>query len=266
MAHIAITGASGNVGSAAVEAFDHETHTVTPMTHSETEEMESVVADVTDREGFTEKVPDDADVLVHLAANPSPYAEWDELSDVNVDGVYNAYHAAVENGVERVVYASSNHAVNARVTAAPDEPETMRADADAVYPDEATAPDSFYGVTKVAGEAMGKHFANQEDVETVNLRIGWLLSEDDLREEVADPVSEEYPEEAARFARAMWLSPRDCKDAVRTAGLADLPEGKDSVTAHAISANDERCLSLTGTLRTIGYAPRDNAAEVIESN
>lgn len=266
MTHVAITGAAGNVGRIAVDAFDRETHTVTPMTHSEKEEMESVVVDITDRDEFVERLPAEADVLVHLAANPSPYAEWDELSDVNVEGVYNAYHAAVENDVGRVVYASSNHATNGRIVADPDEPETMTKDAPAIYPDDATAPDSFYGVTKVAGEAMGNYFAHREDVETVNLRIGWLLSEEDLREEVADPVSEEYPEAAARFARAMWLSPRDCEDAVRTAGLADLPEGENSLTVHAVSANDERCLSLTHGLRAIGYSPRDDAADVVESN
>lgn len=266
MAHIAITGADGNVGSTAVEAFDHETHKVTPITHTETEGMESVVADVSDREAFVEKLPEDADVLVHLAANPSPYAEWDELKDVNVEGAYNAYYAADENDVGRVVYASSNHATNGHIVADPDEPETMRAGTDVIDPDDETAPDSFYGVTKVAGEAMGNYFAHREGVEAVNLRIGWLLSEEDLKSEVTDPVSEEYAEEASRFARAMWLSPRDCEDAVRAASLADLPEEENSVTVNAISANDERCLSLTHGLRTIGYRPRDNAAEVIESN
>lgn len=265
MAHIAITGAAGNVGSTVLDAFDRETHTVTPITQTEEEDIESVVLNVLNRDDFVEKLPDDVDVLVHLAANPSPYADWDEVKDVNVDGVYNAYHAAVENDLDRVVYSSSNHALNAREVADPDEPETLRDDAPAVYPDQEPYPDSFYGVTKVAGEALGKHFAHKTDLEVVNLRIGWLLPREQLREKVTDPPSsDEYTEEGARFARAMWLSPRDCRDAVAAAALADVRE--NPLTAHAISANDERCLSLTQTLRSIGYTPRDNAADVVEQN
>ncbi|SFR64980.1 NAD-dependent epimerase/dehydratase family protein [Halogeometricum limi] len=264
MAHIAVTGASGNVGGAALDAFDSDEHEVTAMTKSGLDDGDSIVVNVLDRAALTQKLPDDVDVIVHLAANPSPYADWDEVKDVNVDGVYNVYHAAVENDVDRVVYSSSNHALNAHEVADSSEPETLREDAPAIYPDDEPFPDSFYGVTKVAGESLGKLFAHREGIEVVNLRIGWLLSADELRETLADPVSEEYAEEAARFARAMWLSPRDCRDAVRSAALADLSE--NPVTAHAISANDERCLSLTHTLRTIGYEPRDNAADVIASN
>lgn len=262
MSHIVITGAAGNVGQVAVEAFEESDHDLTLFTHSEHDDLESTVLDVTEREAFVEKLPDDADVLVHLAANPSPYAEWDEVSDVNVDGVYNAYHAAVENDLSRVVYASSNHAVNASAVADPTEPETTTADASAMYPDSDTAPDSYYGVTKVAGEAMGKFYAHRHGLDVVNLRIGWLMSEEELRETVDDPPSSEYDDDAVRFARAMWLSPRDCRDALRTSATADLPE--TPVTAHAISENADRILSLVETRRALGYDPHDDAAAVLD--
>lgn len=265
MAHIAITGAGGDVGRVALDAFDEETHEVTPITRSDKEGIESVRIDVTNRDAFVENLPEDVDVLIHLAAEPSPYADWDDVREVNVDGVYNAYHAAVENDVDRVVYASSNHALNADDVAAPDEPETLRENAPVSYPDDEPHPDSFYGVTKVAGEALGKQFARREGLEVVNLRIGWLMSREDLRENVADPpTDDEHTAAGARFARAMWLSPRDCRDVVRASSLSDLPE--NPLTVHAVSANDERCLSLTSTLTSIGYAPRDNAAAVVESD
>jgi L-arabinose 1-dehydrogenase [NAD(P)+] len=60
----------------------------------------------------------------------------------------------------------------------------------------------------------------------------------------------------------MWLSPRDCRDAFEAAALSELPE--NPLTVHVISASDERCLSLTHTLRSIGYTPRDNASEVLD--
>ena len=262
MTHVAITGAAGNVGSVAVDAFEESAHDLTLFTHSETDDVESTVLDVTEREAFVERLPSDADVLVHLAANPSPYADWDAVSEVNVDGVYNAYHAAVENDLSRVVYASSNHAVNADAVADPTEPETTSDDAPVTDPDSDHAPDSYYGVTKVAGEAMGKFYAHRHGLEVVNLRIGWLMSDDQLRETVDDPPSSEYDEAAVRFARAMWLSPRDCRDAVRQAVTADLPA--TPVTAHAISENADRILSLAETRRALGYDPQDDAARVLD--
>nr|WP_254663445.1 NAD(P)-dependent oxidoreductase [Haladaptatus sp. W1] len=145
MARIAVTGASGNVGAEVIEAFDD--HDLTLITHSERDDMESIPLDVTNRDAFIDALSDE-DVLIHLAANPSPYADWDDLHRVNIEGTYNAYEAAVENGLDRVVYASSNHAVNGNETVAPDEPETLREETPAVSHDARPHPDSWYGVTK----------------------------------------------------------------------------------------------------------------------
>jgi L-arabinose 1-dehydrogenase [NAD(P)+] len=257
MTHIAITGAAGNVGRVLLEGFsDRE---VTPLTYEEEADIDGVVCDITDRERFAEALAGQGiDVLIHLAGNPSAYADWDELSEPNIEGVYNAYHAAVENDIDRVVYASSNHAVNIDDVDEPDEPETMTENAPVTYHDTPPRPDSFYGVTKIAGEAIGNYYAWRGDVETVNARIGWLMEAEDLEATQEDPDASPAAD-AARFARAMWLSPRDCRAVFRAAATADLPESP--LTVHAISRNDDRHLSLTHTLRTIGYRPRDNSAK-----
>nr|WP_269844131.1 hypothetical protein [Halegenticoccus soli] len=59
----------------------------------------------------------------------------------------------------------------------------------------------------------------------------------------------------------MWLSPRDCRDAIRAAATAELSESP--VTVHAVSRNDDRYLSLTHGHRAIGYRPRDDATEAL---
>jgi L-arabinose 1-dehydrogenase [NAD(P)+] len=260
MTRIAITGAAGNVGRTLMDGFaDHE---VTPLTYAEQDDMDSIVCDITDREAFTDALSGQ-DVLVHLAGNASAYADWDEVMEVNIDGVYNAYEAAVENDLTRVVYASSNHAVNMADTADPSEPETMAPDAPTVHPDTASRPDSYYGVTKVAGEALGNYYAERHGIETINVRIGWLMTRDDLPDTQHNPDSQ-YPEATARFARAMWLSPRDCRHIMERAATADLLE--TPLTVHGVSRNDERYLSLTHTQRVLGYRPRDNAGEVLEND
>lgn len=258
MTRIAITGAAGNVGRVLLDGFDD--HDVTPLTFEEEADLDSIVCDITDREAFVDAL-DGQDVLIHLAGNPSPYAEWDDVKEPNIDGVYNAYHAAIENDLDRVVFASSNHAVNMDDTSDTAEPETMAADAPTVYPATAGRPDSYYGVSKVAGEALGDYFSKRHDIEAVSLRIGWLMNRDQL-EDSQDTADSDYPEDAARFGRAMWLSHRDCRNAFECAATAEIPD--EPVVVHGISRNDDRYLSLTETQRTIGYQPRDNASEALD--
>ena len=260
MVHVAVTGAAGSVGQQALEALDDEE--LTPITHREHDDLDSVVADVTDADAFSDALTDQ-DVLVHLAANPSPSAEWEDVRSVNLDGTYHAYEAAVENDLDRVVYASSNHAVGMYNAADPVDPESVVVDGlqtddgvRTVDPDDPPNPDSYYGISKVTGEAFGAYYAARHDIEVVNLRIGWLMDE----EQLADTQDE--PEEKARFARAMWLSPRDCRDAIQRSVSADLSESP--VTVHVTSRNDDRYLSLTETATALGYRPRDNATEVLE--
>ena len=254
MVHVAITGAAGNVGREAVAALeDRET---TLFTHREHDDIDGEILEIADREAFHEAL-DGIDVLVHLAANPSPTAEWDELAGPNVDGVYNAYEAAVGNGLDRVVFASSNHAVHMHNVGDPADPETLAPAADVrpITPDDPPRPDSHYGVTKVLGEAMGDFYAGRHGLEVVNLRIGWLMTDAELRETVTDPEVDE------RFARAMWLSPSDCRRAIRAAATEPLPESP--LTLNAVSRNDERYLTLTRTQQAVGYRPRDNSTEAL---
>lgn len=256
MTTIAITGASGRVGRETIEAFEDTDVELSLFSHSESEDLETTPIDVANREAFVGALEDE-DVLIHLAANPDPRAEWDALSGPNIEGVYNAFEAAVQNDVQRVVFASSNHAVNMQNTVSSVRPESTVGSPRTVRPDDAMDPDTYYGVTKVFGEAMGHYYANRHGLDVINLRIGWLLSEDELEDELADRDAS-----GERYARAMWLSPDDCQrlmDAAATTTLESSP-----LTAHGISNNSERFLSLTETMLELNYRPRDDSAAVLE--
>lgn len=252
---IAITGGTGNVGRQALEALSD--HDLTAMARGDPGDLDvSVVElDVTDREPFREAVSDH-DVLIHLAANPSPDAEWDDVVGPNVEGAYNAYEAARANDLDRVVFASTNHVANMYNVSDPAEPETTRPDPRTVAVDDPPRPDSYYAVTKVFGEAMGAYYAERYGLEVINLRIGWLMEDDHLRE------TQEESEERARYARAMYLSPRDCRDALRSSVTASIDESPLSL--NVVSRNDDRFFPIVETAARIGYRPRDNAAEKLE--
>jgi L-arabinose 1-dehydrogenase [NAD(P)+] len=250
---VAVTGAAGNVGRQALEALaDHDPMAIT---HREHDDIESEVLEITDADAVRAAI-EGQDVVVHLAANPSPDADWDSVHEANIDGTHTVYEAARETGVERVVFASTNHVTQMYNAADPERPESMVEDPDPVHPGDPPRPDSFYAVSKVCGEALGSYYADRHGLEAVDLRIGWLLSREELRER------QEREEAVARYARAMWLSPRDCRAAIRRAVGADLPE--NHVTVNAVSRNGERYLSLVETNCRLGYRPEDDSAAVID--
>ena len=74
-----------------------------------TPEEEVVQADLGDIEALRRAVAG-VDGIVHLGGK-AVEAEWDIIHDANIVGCYNLYEAARLEGVKRVVFASSNHAV-----------------------------------------------------------------------------------------------------------------------------------------------------------
>ena len=258
MVRIALTGAAGNVGRelvAAVDDGEFDGHEVAAFTHSEHEDVESELLEVTDPDDVREKLGG-FDVFVHLAGASKPDAEWGPAAEANIHGTKHVLDAAVEHDTDRVVFASSNHAVGT-YNAADDDPEHMTLGyAEPVRADAPPSPDSFYGVTKVACEGLLKFYAERHDLEVVVLRIGWYMSPDELRAVVA-----EADPERERFARATWLSPRDCRDVFLKAATTGLPYSP--VTVNAVSRNTERYFSLTETMRALGYEPQDDADETL---
>lgn len=255
MARIAVTGAAGSVGRQALRAFDD--HEVVPVTHREHEDIESRLMELTDPDSIRDALRG-CEVVVHLAGNPSPDAEWESVSDVNVDGTRSVFEAALDHDVERVVFASTNHVMQMHSIDDPSDPESMRERPGPVTVDDRPRPDSFYAVSKVAGEALGSYYADRHGLDVVNLRIGWLLDREGLRER------QERSREHARYARAMWLSPHDCRDVIRRA--ATHPLDASPVTVNAVSRNQERTLSLIEALRELDYRPRDDSSEVLDGD
>jgi L-arabinose 1-dehydrogenase [NAD(P)+] len=124
MARIALTGAGGNIGRELLDAFDGPNHDLRPFTHSEHEDVDSERLDVTDPDDVRRKI-DDVDVVVHLAGAASVDTDWDTAVETNVHGTKHVLEAAVENGVDRVVFSSSNHAVGTYNIGDVDDPESM---------------------------------------------------------------------------------------------------------------------------------------------
>lgn len=250
MVKIGITGAGGNVGTQARKGLD--THDVRPIYFDDDSSRDGPVCDIRNREAVMETL-DGLDVVVHLAANPSPSASWSDCRDTNIEGTKHVYDAAVATDVERVIFATTNHVTEMYNRPTAERPEP-RDPPRPIAPDDPPRPDSYYAISKVTGEMLGAYHADVDGIEVVNLRIGWLLTEDELREKAARSGRDGY------YARAMWLSPRDCQQAIRQAVEVTLPH--NPITVNLTSHNSDRYLSLTQAMRWLDYRPEDNSASV----
>lgn len=72
-------------------------------------EPEAIVADLADKAAVREAVRG-VDAVLHLAGI-SLEAPFEKILEANIEGTYHLYEAAREEGVGRIVFASSNHAV-----------------------------------------------------------------------------------------------------------------------------------------------------------
>ena len=141
---ILITGAAGRIGAMLRPRLARQDRTlrlldVADLTAGPGEEV--VRASITDMDAMTAACRG-ASAMIHLAAIPGE-APWDEILEINIQGTYVAFEAARRAGVPRVIFASSNHAVGF----APRESYPVP---DYAFP----APDTYYGISKAATEAM----------------------------------------------------------------------------------------------------------------
>jgi len=143
-----------------------------------------VQADLTDAAQIDRAV-DGVDGIVHLGGI-SVEQPWEPVLQANIIGCQNLFEAARRHRVERVVFASSNHAVGFY-------PRHRRIGIEAPV-----RPDSFYGVSKAFGEALGALYACKHGLRVTCLRIG----------NVADaPVD--------RRRLSIWLKPEDLVQLIR---------------------------------------------------
>jgi uronate dehydrogenase len=170
-----------------------------------------------------------ATAIVHLAGLDPGYT-WDEYVRVNITGTYAIFEAARRAAVGRVFYASSNHAVGFA-----ERPEHGELPAD-LHP----RPDTYYGVGKVACEALASLYHDRHGLDVVCARIGSCRPEpDDLR------------------SLGTWLSYPDLIRLVQAALAFPSPGFR---VVWGVSANTRRWWSLAEGL-AIGFEPRDDAEQ-----
>lgn len=185
-----------------------------------------VPLDIADRLGL-ERLMAGVKAVVHLAGVLGDYT-LEDLFRVNARGVFDVFEAARLAGVERIIYASSNHAFGCY-------PIT-----ESVSPDMAPRPDSLYGAFKVFGETMLRTYYDRHAIRSVALRIGTFRTL---------PIDQR--------SLATWLSPGDV---VRLVDAALRHPDPGYLVVNGYSANT-RIRTHDPNWRFLGYAPQDNAED-----
>lgn len=230
MTRVLITGAAGAIGSTLRAGLRghypllrlSDVRTVGALQDGE----EFMTADLGDYEAV-ETALKGIDCVVHLGGIPRE-APWAAILEANIIGTYHVFEAARACGVQRVIFASSNHAVGYHRAS-----ETIGIDV-------APRPDSRYGVSKVYGEALGRLYADKHGLSVACLRIGSFR---------------ERPEDARQLAT--WISPRDMVQLARCCIAA--PDYRFLVL-YGVS-NNTRSRWRNPHAARIGYAPQDNAED-----
>lgn len=170
--------------------------------------------------------------VVHLASIPTE-ASLPEILESHVVTTGALLDAMVAHGVTRIVYASSNHAVGRT-------PRAQLGATEALTTDVRPRPDTFYGVGKVAAEALLSLYVDRHGIDAVATRIGSFL-----------------PQPESRRNLSTWLSH---DDAVRMVDAALTAPDPGFAVIYGISANTRAWWDLEPG-RALGYHPHDDAEQ-----
>lgn len=270
---VLITGAHGVVGTAITDHLAGSDRYQFTLLDIENDEGpgESVVADVRDRVEIRPHF-DGQDAVIHLALVPGTGGpsdrslDWDAPMAENLEAIHNVYGSAVDAGLEKIIFASSNHAVG--MVEVNNEPSVYHDRGIQVDEMEPHRPDSRYGLTKSYGEDLGRLAAEAHDVQFYGLRIGSVRSprydhpygdaERGVEEGQWDRGSEQYREQVARL-KGLWQSRRDLAQMVACCLEDDTVEWDHF---YGVSGNTRRWLDdLEHTADVIGYRPVDNGED-----
>ena len=225
---ILMTGAAGGLGQAMRGRLKANCRVLRlsdrmPMASAQNGE-ELVQADLADAQAVHDMVRG-CQAIVHFGG-VSTEQPWAPILQANIIGAYHLYEAARAHGVQRIVFASSNHVMGYYRQS-----EVV----DALSP---PRPDGLYGLSKAFGEDLSRLYFDRHGIETACVRIG-----------------SSFPEPKDRRMLATWLSYDDLHRLI-TACLTTPVLGHSIIygtSNNSVSWYDNR------HARHIGFVPQDSS-------
>jgi uronate dehydrogenase len=166
------------------------------------------------------------DAVIHLAASSAVQTPWADALNNNIVGQYTVLEAMRQEGVPRMVFATTNHVTG-----------YYELKGRPCYPDMPVRPDGYYGASKAFGEALARFYVDEHGLSVICLRIGsWLPEPKNVR------------------SLSTWLSPRDMAQLAWRSIETPLNWG----IFYAISANTRRYWDIGPTQEQLGFESEDD--------
>jgi nucleoside-diphosphate-sugar epimerase len=247
MARVLVTGMSGLIGGA-LRTHLGDIHELQALNRRAVAGVPGHQADIADLAAILPAFHG-VEVVVHLAAVVDSSAPLPPLLETNVVGTSNVFEAARRAGVRRVVYASSGATVSgwerempyqALVTGRYDEVREWTR----ITHETPVRPAGLYGVSKVWGEALARHYADVYGLSMICVRIGHVIAED-------------RPLTTRDFS--VWCSQRDIARMMELAIAAPADVRFD--VFFALSDNRWGYRDLEHARRVLGFVPLDRAED-----
>jgi nucleoside-diphosphate-sugar epimerase len=238
---VLLTGAGGRIGTA-FRAFVGDRYDLRLVDRdasriSEANGYPVIEANTADLD-VCQQICADMDTVVHLAADPSPSADfYGSLLDNNIKSVYNIFRAAKDQGCRRVVFASSIQVI-----------EGYPLDVQA-HPDSPIKPMNMYAVGKAFGEAAAHYFAYAEGLSSIAVRIGAFEGNRVLEKPEARTLSAFVSKRDLSHLFAQCIEVEDLQFAI----------------VHGVSDNRFKRMDITSTRAQVGYRPVDDSFRKFET-
>ncbi len=240
---VLITGSSGRIGRAVVAELQQRGHTLRGFDRDATLGLDDcIIGDLTDRAALDVAMRG-IDCLVHLAATPDDADFLTELLPNNLLGLYHVMESARAAGVRRIVLPSSGQVnwwqqFNGPLPIRPEDP---------------TSPRSWYAATKMFMEAIGRGFAETENISVIVARLGWCPRTLDQVDEIsrADWAKDVYfsPGDAGRFFACAVEAPAKVRHAIVYAASRPVSQARFDMSSAA---------------KLLGYEPQEMWPQGIE--
>jgi uronate dehydrogenase len=233
---ILVTGPGGRVGKEIVpllrEHFALRLLDAVPLKSIQPAgDDEFVQADIRDLDALRTAC-DGVMAMIHLAAVSDEDDFHTKLLPMNLEGVYNAFEAARQAGVKKVIFTSTGQTVLGY-------PKGER-----VTPEMPARPSTVYACTKLFGEALARHYSEKHGMSMIVIRLCWF-----------QPYDSEVLRQPGDIQRE-WCSPRDLVQLLVKSLRADVP----FAVFFGISNNTGRFWDISNAQKLVGYDPEDNAA------
>jgi len=246
---VLLLGAAGVMGSDFIEEYKNNKNysnfyeLILGVHRKRVEEnFESRNVDLSDVESLKSSLKG-IDVIVNLAGNPNPSAEFKDLIEPNIMGVHNLFEAAKEAKCKRIIIASSVHAIKGY----PEEKKVSESDS--------PMPKNAYGASKAFGETLCSVFS--KDLSCFAIRIGLYLSNNKNDTSQRSVSSQKEVICLNREDLEYALTQRDMAQLIHKSIVA--PLSLKYAILHGSSNNKNKKMNIDITKKLIGYEPEDDA-------